>query len=55
MFAYFIHVYPGNSIEKNSSILEISVFVAVCILNVSTRICTTKNKLAEGFLDTKGL
>ncbi len=29
------------------------MFVAVCIFNVSTRMCTIKNKMAEGFLDTK--
>ncbi len=34
------------------------MFVAVCVFNVSTGMCTIKkiiNKMAEGFLDTKGL
>ncbi len=29
------------------------MFAAVCILNVSTYMCTIKNKMVEGFLDTK--
>ncbi len=29
------------------------MFVAVCVFNVSTRMCTIKNKMAEGFLETK--
>ncbi len=35
--------YPGNL-----------KFVAVCFFNVSTCMCTIKNKMAEVFLDTKG-
>ncbi len=30
------------------------MFVAVCVFNVSTHMCTIINKMAEGFLDTKG-
>ncbi len=29
------------------------MFAAVCVFNVSTRMCTIKNKMAEGFLETK--
>ncbi len=27
------------------------MFAAVCVFKVSTRMCTIKNKMAEGFLD----
>ncbi len=29
------------------------MFAAVCVFKVSTRMCTIKNKMAEGFLETK--
>ncbi len=29
------------------------MFAAVCVFNVSTRMCTIKNKMAEDFLETK--
>ncbi len=29
------------------------MFAAVRVFNVSTRMCTIKNKMAEGFLETK--
>ncbi len=30
------------------------MFAAVCVFNVGTRMGTIKNKMAEGFLETKG-
>ncbi len=29
------------------------MFAAVCVYTFSTRMCTIKNKMAEGFLETK--
>ena len=47
-------VYSGSSMEIILSILEISGKFNVCgIFNVSMHMCTIKNKMAEGFLDTK--
>ncbi len=48
-------VYSGSSIENNTySILGISgMFAAVRVFKVSARMCTIKNKMAEGFLETK--
>ncbi len=30
------------------------MFAGVCVFNVGTRMGTIKNKMAEGFLETKG-
>ncbi len=63
MFAQFafhacvFSVYSGSSMEI---ILKISrypgnlMFAGVCVFNVGTRMSTIKNKMAEGFLETKG-
>ncbi len=29
------------------------MFAAVCVFTLSTRMCTIKNKMVEGFLETK--
>ncbi len=51
--AWAFPVYSGNSIEILLKFIVYSRYPAVCIFNVSMRMCTIKNKMAEGFLDTK--
>ncbi len=50
-------VYSGSSMEIILIVYlgypGILMFAAVCVFKVSTRMGTIKNKMAEGFLETK--